>query len=284
MFALIGLVIVIASVVAGYILSSGQMAVLFQPYELLIILGSAIGTLLVANPLPVVIGIAKGMIGIIKGSPYTKAVYLEHLKMFNDLFSTARKNGIVKLEPDVEEPDKSQIFSKYPSFAKNHHALYFVADTLRMAISGGVGHFDLDQMMELDMEVHHHEESLPIGALQTMADALPGLGIVAAVLGIVITIASLGGPPEEIGHHVAAALVGTFLGILMCYGFFGPMAGMMTQISAAEKEYYNFLRVALISFIKGAAPILAVELARRSIPHHNRPSFKDMEKACKGGA
>ncbi len=283
MFALIGLVIVIASVVAGYILSSGQMAVLFQPYELLIILGSAIGTLLVANPLPVVIGIAKGMIGIIKGSPYTKTVYLDHLKMFNDLFSTARKNGIVKLEPDVEEPDKSQIFSKYPSFAKNHHALYFVADTLRMAISGGVGHFDLDQMMELDMEVHHHEESLPIGALQTMADALPGLGIVAAVLGIVITMASLGGPPEEIGHHVAAALVGTFLGILMCYGFFGPMAGMMTQISAAEKEYYNFLRVALISFIKGAAPILAVELARRSIPHHNRPSFKDMEKACKGG-
>ena len=284
MFAIVGIVIVIASVVGGYILSSGHMEVLLQPYELLIILGSALGTLLVANPLPVVIGIIKGMIGILKGSPYTKAAYLEHLKMFNDLFSTARKNGIVKLEPDVEEPDKSQIFGKYPSFVKNHHALHFVSDTLRMAISGGVGHFDLDQMMELDMEVHHHEANGPIGALQTMADALPGLGIVAAVLGIVITMGSLGGPPEEIGHHVAASLVGTFLGILMCYGFFGPMAGMMTKISESEKEYYNFLRVALISFIKGAAPILAVELARRSIPHHNRPSFKEMEKACKGGA
>ncbi len=283
MFAIVGMLIVIASVVGGYLLSKGHMEILFQPYELLIILGSAIGTLLVANPLPVVIGIIKAMMGILKGSPYTKPVFLEHLKMLNEVFSTARKNGIVKLEPDVEEPDKSQLFAKYPTFIKNHHAVHFVADTLRMAITGGVGHFDLDQMMELDMEVHHHEANGPVSALSTMADALPGLGIVAAVLGIVITMGSLGGPPEEIGHHVAAALVGTFLGILLCYGFFGPMAGMMTKINDAEKEYYNFLRVGLISFIKGSAPILAVELARRSIPNHIRPSFKEMEKACKGG-
>ena len=283
MFAIVGMLIVIASVVGGYLLSKGHMEILFQPYELLIILGSAIGTLLVANPLPVVIGIIKAMMGILKGSPYTKPVFLEHLKMLNEVFSTARKNGIVKLEPDVEEPDKSQLFAKYPTFIKNHHAVHFVADTLRMAITGGVGHFDLDQMMELDMEVHHHEANGPVSALSTMADALPGLGIVAAVLGIVITMGSLGGPPEEIGHHVAAALVGTFLGILLCYGFFGPMAGMMTKINDSEKEYYNFLRVGLISFIKGSAPILAVELARRSIPNHIRPSFKEMEKACKGG-
>ena len=283
MFAIVGMLIVIASVVGGYLLSKGHMEILFQPYELLIILGSAVGTLLVANPLPVVIGIIKAMMGILKGSPYTKQVFLEHLKMLNEVFSTARKNGIVKLEPDVEEPDKSQLFAKYPTFIKNHHAVHFVADTLRMAITGGVGHFDLDQMMELDMEVHHHEANGPVSALSTMADALPGLGIVAAVLGIVITMGSLGGPPEEIGHHVAAALVGTFLGILLCYGFFGPMAGMMTKINDAEKEYYNFLRVGLISFIKGSAPILAVELARRSIPNHIRPSFKEMEKACKGG-
>lgn len=283
MFAIVGMLIVIASVVGGYLLSKGHMEILFQPYELLIILGSAVGTLLVANPLPVVIGIIKAMMGILKGSPYTKQVFLEHLKMLNEVFSTARKNGIVKLEPDVEEPDKSQLFAKYPTFIKNHHAVHFVTDTLRMAITGGVGHFDLDQMMELDMEVHHHEANGPVSALSTMADALPGLGIVAAVLGIVITMGSLGGPPEEIGHHVAAALVGTFLGILLCYGFFGPMAGMMTKINDAEKEYYNFLRVGLISFIKGSAPILAVELARRSIPNHIRPSFKEMEKACKGG-
>jgi chemotaxis protein MotA len=139
-------------------------------------------------------------------------------------------------------------------------------------------------MMELDMEVHHHEAEEPVHALNTMSDALPGLGIVAAVLGIVITMGSLGGPPEEIGHHVAAALVGTFLGILMCYGFFGPLAGNMAKIAAAEKEYFNFLRVGLISFIKGSAPILATEFARRSIPAHFRPSFKEMEKAVKGGA
>jgi chemotaxis protein MotA len=152
-----------------------------------------------------------------------------------------------------------------------------------MAISGGVGHFELDQMMEQDMEVHHREVGAPVAALSTMADALPGLGIVAAVLGVVITMGSLGGPPEEIGHKVAAALVGTFLGILLCYGLFGPLAASMTKINEAESEYYNFLRVAVISFIKGLPPIMAVEFARRNIPSASRPSFKEMEKNCKGG-
>jgi chemotaxis protein MotA len=169
----------------------------------------------------VVIGVVKGMIGTLKGSPYSKAFYLEQLKMLNDVFTYARKNGLVKLEADVEEPDKSPLFANYKTLLSNHHALNFICDTLRMAISGGVGHFEIDQMMELDMEVHHHEAEEPVHALNTMSDALPGLGIVAAVLGIVITMNSLGGPVEEVGHHVAAALVGTFLGILMCYGFFG---------------------------------------------------------------
>lgn len=189
----------------------------------------------------------------------------------------------MKLEADAEEPDKSQLFSKYPKFIKDHHAVHFVCDTLRMSISGGVGHFEIDQMMEMDMEIHHHEANLPVTALTTVSDALPGLGIVAAVLGIVITMGALGGPPEEIGHHVAASLVGTFLGILMSYGFFGPIAGSMAQSNNAQKEYFNFLRVGLIGFIRGAAPILAVEFARRSIPAHDRPTFKEMEKAVKGG-
>lgn len=283
MFAIIGIVVVIGSVVGGYLLSHGNMKVLFQPYEMLIIMGAALGTLLIANPLPVVIGVVKGALGILKSSPYGKAFYLEQLKMLNDIFNYARKNGLVKLEADVEEPDKSQLFSKYPKFIKDHHAVHFVCDTLRMSISGGVGHFEIDQMMEMDMEIHHHEKTVPVTALTTVSDALPGLGIVAAVLGIVITMGALGGPPEEIGHHVAASLVGTFLGILMSYGFFGPIAGNMTRANEAEKEYYNFLRVGLIGFIRGAAPILAVEFARRSIPAHERPTFKEMEKACKGG-
>lgn len=283
MFVIIGIVVVIGSVLGGYILSHGHMAVLFQPYELMIILGAAIGTLFIANPISVVIALIKGVLGALKGSPYNKAFYLEQLKMLNDVFSYARKNGLVKLEADVEEPDKSQLFSKYPKFVKDHHAMYFFCDTLRMAISGGVGHFEMDQMMELDMEVHHHEANLPVHALQTVSDALPGLGIVAAVLGIVITMGSLGGPPEEIGHHVAASLVGTFLGILLSYGFFGPLAAAMAKSNDGQKEYLNFLRVGLMNFVKGAAPILATEFARRAIPAHDRPTFKEMEKACKGG-
>ena len=284
MFVIIGALIVVGSVLGGYLLSHGKLPILFQPFELLIILGAAVGTLLIGNPLAVVIGIIKGALGTLKGSPYHKAFYTEQLKMLNDVFTYARKNGLVKLEADVEEPEKSQLFSKYKSLMSNHHALHFICDTLRMSISGGVGHFEIDQMMELDMEVHHHEADEPVHALNSMSDALPGLGIVAAVLGIVITMGSLGGPPEEIGHHVAAALVGTFLGILMCYGFFGPLSANMGKINQAEKEYYNFLRVGLISFVKGLAPILATEFARRSIPAYFRPSFKEMEKAVKGGA
>jgi chemotaxis protein MotA len=283
MFAIIGIVVVIVSVFGGYLLSHGHIMVLLQPYEFMIIGGAAFGSLFIGNPMTVVMGVFKGILGIFKGSPYNKAFYLVQLKMLNDIFNYARKNGLVKLEADVEEPEKSQLFTKYPKFIKDHHAMHFVCDTLRMSISGGVGHFEIDQMMEIDIEIHHHEKSAPVAALVTVSDAFPGLGIVAAVLGIVITMGALGGPPEEIGHHVAAALVGTFLGILLSYGFFGPIAGSMAHSNTAEREYYNFLRIGLISFIRGAAPILAVEFARRSIPAHERPTFKEMEKACKGG-
>ena len=282
MFAIIGIVIVIGSVLGGYLLSHGNIMVLVQPYEFLIIGGAAFGSLLVGNPLPVVMGVFKGALGVFKGSPYSKAFYLEQLKMLHDIFNQARKNGLVSLESDVEEPDKSELFTKYPKFIKDHHAVHFVCDTLRMSITGGVGHFEIDQMMELDIEIHHHAKTAPVTALTIVSDAFPGLGIVAAVLGIVITMGALGGPPEAIGQHVAAALVGTFLGILLSYGFFGPIAGNMAHTNAAEREYYNFLRIGLISFIRGAAPILAVEFARRSIPAHERPSFKEMEKTCKG--
>ncbi len=283
MFALIGIFVVIAAVIGGFLMEKGQMGVLMQPAELVIIGGAAVGTLLIANPLPVLIKIIKGLLGIVKPSPYGKPFYLETLKMLNELFTYARKAGVVQLENDVEEPSKSSVFSKYPKFLKNHHAVHFLCDTLRMAISGGVGHFELDQMMELDMEVHHHEVSTPVNALNTMAESLPGLGIVAAVLGVVITMGALGGPPEEIGHKVAAALVGTFLGILMCYGFIGPLAASMSKANEAEAQYYHFLRVGLISYLRGAAPILSVEFARRAIPSELRPNFKEMEAACKGG-
>jgi len=203
--------------------------------------------------------------------------------MLNELFHYARKNGAVKLEADIEEPHKSALFKNYPGFLKNHHALYFVCDTLRMYISGGVGSFELDQMMELDMEVHHQSASVPVASLTTIADSLPGLGIVAAVLGVVITMGALGGPPEEIGHKVAAALVGTFLGILLCYGFVGPLASNMGKLNDAEAQFYHCLRVAVNAFIRGSAPILAIEFARRTIPAELRPTFQEMEQYCKRG-
>jgi chemotaxis protein MotA len=281
MFPVIGILVVIGAITAGYLMEHGNLLVLMQPAEFVIIAGAAIGTVLVANPLPVVIRIGKGVVGVFLPNPYGKACYTETLKMLSELFNYARKNGLVKLEADVDEPSKSPVFSKYPRFLKNRHAVSFLCDTVRMSISGGVGHFELDQMMELDMEVHHREETVPVTALTAMADALPGLGIVAAVLGVVITMGALGGPPEEIGHKVAAALVGTFLGILLCYGFFGPLASHMAKMIDAEAGYYQCLRMASIAFIRGSAPILAVEFARRSIPASVRPSFKEMEAACK---
>lgn len=284
MFAIIGIVVVIGAVLGGYLMEHGQLGVLIQPAELIIIGGAGLGTLLIANPLSTVIAIFKGMVSILKGSKFTRAYYLETLKMMNDLFMYARKQGMVKLEEDVENPEKSQVFLKYPGFLANHHAVAFICDTLRMAISGGVPAFDLDQMMEMDMEVHHAAESRPVSALSTVADSLPGLGIVAAVLGVVITMGSLGGPPDEIGHKVAAALVGTFLGILLCYGFLGPLAANLQKMNDAEADYLRCLRQGVIAFVKGSAPVLAVEFARRSIPGELRPSFKDFEAACRGGS
>src|SRR6266446_2432818 len=171
--------------------------------------------------------------------------------MMYDLLNKARKDGLVALEADVEDPTKSPVLSKYPAFLKDHHVRDFVCDTMRMAVTGGIEPFDVDQMMELDMDVHHHDTSQPIAALSTMADALPGLGIVAAVLGVVITMGALGGPPEEIGHKVAAALVGTFLGILLCYGLFGPIAQRMSKSADEERAFLNVIRVVIVSFIKG---------------------------------
>jgi chemotaxis protein MotA len=282
MFAIIGIVVVFGCVVAGYLMEHGNLRVLFQPAELVTIGGAAIGTLLVANPLYILKEIAGSLGGVFGGSKFGKQAYIDTLKMMYDLLNKARKDGLMALEADVEEPSKSPAFSKNASFLKNHHACDFVCDSLRMAITG-IDAFDLDQMLDLDLEVHHQNSAAPTAALSTMADSLPGLGIVAAVLGVVITMGSLGGPPEEIGHKVAAALVGTFLGILLCYGLVGPIAANMTKAAEEEHAFLYVLRVLMVSFLKGTAPIMAVEMARRAVPGHVRPSFKELEQACRGG-
>ena len=284
MFAIIGIVVVFGAIVAGYLMEKGNLLVLVQPAELIIIGGAALGTLFIANPMHVIKAMASGVTGVMKPSPFSKARYLSTLKMMFELLNKVRKEGLLSVENDVEKPKDSPIFKKYPEFLKDHHILDFACDTLRMAITGGVDPFDMDQMMERDMEVHHHGATTPISSLTTVADSLPGLGIVAAVLGVVITMGALGGPPEEIGHKVAAALVGTFLGILLCYGLVGPLASSMNKGAEEHNEYLQVLRVLIFSFLKGNAPIIAVEMGRRAIPAHVRPSFNEMEKACKGSA
>jgi chemotaxis protein MotA len=282
MFSIIGIVVVFGAVVAGYLMEHGNLKVLMQPAELIIILGAAIGTVLIANPLHILKQIVSGVAGVFGGSKFTKQRYTESLKTMYEFLNKARREGLMSLEADVEDPSKSAILSKNPSFLKDHHIRDYFCDTMRMAISG-VEAFDLDQLLELDMEVHHHEASQPIAALSSMADSLPGLGIVAAVLGVVITMGAIGGPPEEVGRKVAAALVGTFLGILLCYGLVGPLAANMTKISEDENAYLHVIRVMMVSFLKGSAPIMAVEVARRAVPGHVRPSFVEVEKSCRGG-
>lgn len=282
MFAIIGIIVVFGCVVGGYLSEHGNMKVLVQPAELLIIGGAACGTILVANPLHVLKQIASGLIGVFKGSKFTRSRYLSSLKLAYQLLNKARRQGLMALESDVENPDESQIFSQDPQFLANSHVRHFFCDSMRMAISG-VEAFELDQLLEADIEVLHHDATQPVASLTSVADSLPGLGIVAAVLGVVITMQALGGPPEEIGRKVAAALVGTFLGILLCYGLIGPLASNMAKLAEDERAYLNVLRVVIISFLKGTAPILAVEAARRATPSHVRPDFHELEEACRSG-
>jgi len=276
MFIIIGIVVVSGAVVAGYLMEHGNLRVLMQPAELITIGGAAIGTVLIANPLHILKKIGKGVAGAFGSSKYSKQKYMDTLKMMYELFTRARRDGLMALETDSDNPEGSTIFSKYPKFLRDHYALAFVCDSIRMASSGGIEPFDADQMIENDMEVHHQEASTPIVSLSSVADSLPGLGIVAA-LGVVITMGALGGPPEEIGKKVAAALVGTFLGILLCYGLVGPLAANMSKAVDDEHAYYQVLRVMIVAFMKGTAPRLAVEIGRRAIPGRVRPGFQEAE-------
>ncbi|HSZ64052.1 MAG TPA: flagellar motor stator protein MotA [Terriglobales bacterium] len=282
MFAIIGIVVVFGCILAGYLMEHGPLKVLMQPAEIIIIGGAALGTVLISNPIHTLKQMISGLLGVFGSSKYDQQRYIDSLKLMYELLQKARKEGLVALETDIEEPEKSPLFSKYEAFAKDHHAVTFVCDTMRMAVSGGVEVFDLDQMLEADMDVHHHEATQPSSSLNTMADSLPGLGIVAAVLGVVITMGALGGPPEEIGKKVAAALVGTFLGILLCYGLVGPLASRMGKIADEQHAFLFVLRVTMIAFLKGVAPIMAVEIGRRVVPGHVRPSFQAVEEACRG--
>jgi chemotaxis protein MotA len=282
MFVLIGVLIVVVAVVGGYLMEHGNLLVLFQPAELVIIGGAAAGALLIANPIHTLKAIAAAIPKLLKAEPYGKAAYTELMKLLHDLFAAARKMGAARLEADIEQPDQSPVFAEFPRFLKDQKALNYLRDSIRVFLMGGVSVHEIESMMELDSEVQAHEAAEPVHALQSMADALPGLGIVAAVLGVVITMGALGGPAGEIGHKVAAALVGTFLGILLCYGFIGPVSARLARMNEAEEQYFVCLRNGVLAYVRGCGPLLAAEFARRSVPPHLRPTFQEMEQLCKG--
>lgn len=282
MFVIIGIVVVFGSVIGGYMLH-GDLAVLWQPGEFIIIGGAALGAFLISNPLPVVKKTIAGVLGALKGASVSKAKYIELLQMLYELFQFAKREGIIALEPHVESPESSSIFSKYPGFLANHHAVEFLSDTLKILLSGGVPAHDLEELMDMDLEAHHEEEAIPPGAVQTTADAFPGLGIVAAVLGIIVTMGAINEGAEAVGAKVAGALVGTFLGVLMSYGLIGPIASNMGYNSNKEARYLFAIKAGLLSFAKGAPASVAIEYARRSIDPEHRPTFKETEDAMKKG-
>ena len=284
MLVLLGISIVAVAVGVGYVMAHGEFVLLYQPAEFVIIWGAAVGSLMMATPMRVLKRIIHDVFGVVRSSPYGTPRYLQTLRMFYDIFHEARKNGMMGLEKDAERPAESAIFQRYPEILADRKALSFVCDTLRMAIAGGASAYDLDQMIDTDLEAIHEHNEEPVRSMMSTADALPGLGIVAAVLGIVVAMSALGGPPEELGHKVAAALVGTFLGVLTSYGLVAPLAAAIGSRHAAELAYFRFLKNGLVAFIKGHPPLLAVEMGRRSIPLDVRPTFAEMEDACRAGS
>jgi chemotaxis protein MotA len=278
MFAIIGAVVVLGAVLGGYLYAGGALPVLFQPAELIIIFGAAIGTLLLGTPNKILSALGKRLPMVFKGSGVTKATYLELLKMQFEVYSVIRKGGMLALENDVADPHKSELFGKYPGFVRNHHAITFFCDSLRLLIDG-TEPAEVEHIMNTDLATHHEEANLPATVISKVGDALPGLGIVAAVLGIVIAMQSLDGPPSVLGHLIGAALVGTFLGILISYGFFQPIAANMEAITRDESKYLQTIIVGLVAYAGGTSPAVAVEQARRVIYAADRPSAAELDKA-----
>lgn len=280
MLLIVGVIVVIGSVVGGYLMAGGHLLVLLQPSEFVIIGGAAIGSVLISTPPRVVTKMLKQSVSVI-GTGLTKADFGDLLALMYQLFRVVQQTGVMALEPHFETPASSAILSKYPKFLARHHSLAFLSDSIKVIIVGGMAAHDLEALMDEDLHIHHEDEKSPAAALTKVADALPGLGIVAAVLGIVITMEAIDGPPAEIGHHVGAALVGTFLGILMSYGFAQPLAGSLEQRVSDDARYEQCMKAGVIAMFKGLPPAIAVEFARRVLPHDVRPSFEETEKLCR---
>lgn len=281
MIVIVGCIIVIGSVLAGFTISGGHIGALIHPAEILTIGGAAGGALVIMSSKKVLGDLFKGVLATLKGSPFDKAAYRDLFKMMYDLMQTARRDGLLSLEPHLSKPHDSSIFSKYPKLSHNHHVMDFICGGLLPVVEGTTKPEQIPLLLDAEMRVLEEEHHMPISALQKTTDALPGFGIVAAVLGIVITMGAIDGPVEEIGHKVGAALVGTFLGILMSYGFFGPMVGRMELLGAQEMAFFRTTASIIVGFVNDLNPKVAIDVARRGVPSDMRPKRDEMDALFK---
>ncbi len=281
MLVIVGVVVVFVSVIVGFLMINGPLGALIQPSEFVVIGGAVIGATVAANPMKYLMKVTSSLTMALKGSPYNKNVYIELLQMQYDIYVNSKKGGLLSLEEDVNNPMSSSLFTKYPSFIANHHAVDFFCDAMKMLVNGACSPEELEMMLEAESETHHEESAIVPALLQRASDALPGLGIVAAVLGIVVTMQHLDGSPEELGHHIGAALVGTFLGLLLSYGFLAPVAANLENLAQDEGKYFGCIKTGLVAFAYGAAPATAVEFSRKTIYSFDRPTTAEIEPLLK---
>lgn len=281
MFVILGYIVVLGSVLGGFISVGGHVAALIQPAELVIIFGSGIGAFLVANGGAPMKATLKAMPTLFKGDTYNKALYMELFALLYEVLTKVRKEGLMSVEADVDAPQESPIFSKYPMILKDHHIIEFICDYLRLMVGGNLNPFEIENLMDIEIDTHHHEASVPVGTLAKLADGLPAFGIVAAVMGVVHTMESVGIPPAELGKLIAAALVGTFLGILLSYGFIAPLSQRLEFKAGDVSRVLITIKVTLLASLNGYAPQVAVEFGRKALQGADRPSFLELEEHVK---
>lgn len=278
---LIGAVVVLVGIAGGYAMEKGNWGILFQPAEVLIIGGAALGAFIIASSKKTINMVIHGVKGVLTAKPYTREDYVELLALMNGIFAKIRKEGLKALEGELDKPHESALFKQYPRFHSNHHAVNLMTDIFRTILTTKLKPSQLEALLDAEIEGYHEELMIPSKKVNTVGDALPGMGIVAAVLGVVITMQKISSPPEVIGHSIGAALVGTFLGILMCYGFMGPLAQNIEGAANEEKEYLIVLKTILVAFAAGVHPQISVEFGRMMVPDGERPTFMELEKALK---
>ena len=281
MLVIIGYIVVCASVFGGFAMAGGHLAALFQPLELLMIGGAAGGAFFVGNNGKSIKATLAALPTLLKGSRFTKDLYLELMSLLFDVLSKVRKEGLMSIEGDIDSPADSPVFSKYPGVLSDHHIMEFITDYLRLMVSGNMDAFQIENLMDNEIETHHHEGAVPAHCIAALGDGLPAFGIVAAVMGVVHTMESVGIPPSELGMLIAHALVGTFLGILLAYGFVGPLASLLTQKLEESGKMYQCVKVTLLASLNGYAPALAVEFGRKVLYSTERPTFNELEEHIK---